>query len=897
MPPRFPIPSRATRIASLALVALLACLPARANGEASDSTAHRHDLAPQIRAARCNGGLRIDGVLSEPAWSSAEPETVFTQLDPQEGRPVSERTEVRVLLDGQALIVGARLFDREPGKIKARLSRRDDPIESDAFEVFIDSYHDHLTARRFRVNPAGAILDGLIGADGNEDDSWDPVWEAAAHIDAAGWSVEMRIPLSQLRYDPKADRWGIQFSRVIFRKGETAYFAFTPKREGGGVSRYGHLVGLAGLPHPRRLELMPYVAGRNERLDFPKEDPFRSASDYFGRAGADLKYGITSDLTLDLTANPDFGQVEVDPAQVNLTAIETFYPEHRPFFVEGADLFGFGRSRAFNNFSVPTIFHSRRIGRTPQRGLFGADYAFVDAPAQTTIGGAAKLTGRAAHGWALGLLDAVTTREDARYVDSLGTERTTVVEPLTHYFAGRTRGDFRAGNTSAGGLFTAVDRKFDEPALSSLLRSDAYIGGLDLAHAWANRRWALDADVTGSTIRGTPDAIAAAQRSSARYLQRPDHGDYFTYDPSRTRLSGYGLDASIAKTSGLHWLGSLAYVSRSPGYEANDLGYQTRADYRGLSSIVIYQENRPGRLFRNYSLFPYLNEMWDFGSERLYDSYAFDANGLFANFWPFDARYILDRRVADNRLTRGGPGAQAPQTQSWIGSLTSDTRRPWSIGVNMTHSWNEFGGYEDDPSIASSFRVSPTLRVRFEPSCSVVHALAQYVTRVPDASATATYGSRYVFATLDQRVVSLVTCADWTLTPRLSFQLYLQPLVVSGAYSSFKEFRAPGTYQFDVYGRQRGSIMRDPRGFYRVDPGNGATFMIADPDFNFRSLLGNAVARWEYRPGSTLYLVWQQSRTDVEPFGSFDFSRDYRGLLDRSPQNVFAVKLTYWLGL
>jgi uncharacterized protein DUF5916/cellulose/xylan binding protein with CBM9 domain len=892
---------RTPAAASVALASwmLLASFPALVHAQAdSASSSYRHDQAPQLRVARTTGVMRIDGLLDEPGWSAAEACTVFTQLDPEEGKPVSERTEVRVLVGEDALYVGARLYDREAARIKARLARRDDPVESDEFLVALDSYHDHLTARRFRVNPAGAIYDAAVGASGDEDASWDAVWEAIARVDGSGWTAELRIPFSQLRYNPQDDAtWGMQLTRVIFRKGEFAYSAFTPKKEQGGVSRFGHLVGLGRLPRSRHLELLPYTAARNEHLDFPDDHPFRSSSDFFGAAGLDLKYGMTSDLTLDLAVNPDFGQVEVDPAEVNLTAFETFFPEKRSFFIEGADLFSFGRSRAFNNFGVPTIFHSRRIGRAPQRTLGGPNFDFVDVPEQTTIAGAAKLTGRTRGGWAIGVLDAVTTNEDARFVDSAGSERETLVEPLTHYFAGRVRRDFRAGNTSLGGLFTAVNRRLDDPGVRDLLRSDAYIGGLDLAHAWGNRQWAFDAAVTVATIIGTPDAIVLAQRSSTRYYQRPDHDDYAVYDPTRTNLDGHGLDASISKTAGTHWQYSLAYVSRSPGYEANDLGFQTRADMRGLSSIVLYSENRPGRWFRNYTVFPYVNQMWNFGNDRVYDSYAFSGNGLLENFWPVNASVTLNRSVVDDRMTRGGPQGRSPENGNWSAGIGSDTRRSWSINANYSHAWNEAGGWGEFPSVSVSLRPAPTLRLRFQPSYTATHALAQYLMTVPDPAATATFGSRYVFASLDQRIMSLVTRVDWTLTPRLSFQLYLQPLVVTGDYSTFKEYHAPGTFEFDVYGRDRGTITRDTTGLYTVDPGNGSTFIFGDPDFNFRSLLGNAVVRWEYRPGSTLFFVWQQSRTDVQPFGDFDFGRDYRELLDHSPENVFAVKATYWIGL
>ena len=885
------------------LLLLLSCgvsTSARAQAPAADSAAtYHHETGPAIRAGRATGAIRIDGVLDEPAWATAEPATNFTQRDPEEGKPASERTEVRVLVGGDALYIGARLYDREASKVKSRLARRDDTVESDQFQVSIDSYHDHLTARLFRVCPSGAMRDAVIGSDGNEDDSWDPVWEAHTVIDGEGWTAEIRIPLSQLRYSQQADAvWGIQFQRTIFRKGENDYFAFTPKKEQGGVNRYGHLVGLGHLGSSHPLELMPYSVARNERLLTDPQDPFRSSSDYFGSVGGDLKYGVTSDLTLDLTVNPDFGQVEVDPAEVNLTAFETFFPERRSFFVEGADLFAFGRSRAFNNFSVPTIFHSRRIGRTPQRLLDPSTFGFVDAPSQTTIGSAAKLTGRTSHGWSIGALDAVTTEEDARFLDPLGMRREAVVEPLTHYFAGAVHRDLRAGNTRVGALVTAVDRKLSDVALQPLLRSDAFLGGVDLAHAWSNRRWAIDAALTGSTVRGTADAIAATQRQSDRYFQRPDHDGYATYDPTRTHLNGYGIDGSIAKRSGEHWLGSLAYVSRSPGYEANDLGFQTRADYRGFSSIALYQQNHPNHWFRNWTAYPYVNQMWNFGDDLVYNAYAFDWNGQLANYMLFEMQVVSNRSVLDDRQTRGGPQGRSPENGNWFASLTSDTRKSWSVSANYSHAWNEAGGWGEFPSLAFSFRPSQVLRLRFEPSYSRTLAKAQYVAAVTDPTASATFGKRYVFSNLKQSTASLVTRVDWTLSPRLSMQLYLQPLVVTGDYSSFKEFLTPSQFDFAVYGRNKGTITRDPSGVYTVDPQDGgSSFQFQDPNFNFRSLLGNAVVRWEYRPGSTLFFVWQQTRQDVEPFGDFDFSRDYREMLRHRAENVFAIKATYWIVL
>ncbi len=879
----------------LPLALALLAAPAFAQSHAPDSTGGAHAHAPVIHAARADGNLRIDGRLNDAAWQGATPVTAFTQLDPHEGEPATMRTEVRVLIGDDALYVGAQMFDPEPNRIRARLARRDNSADADEFDLYLDSYHDHLTGTRFRITPAGAIYDAVIAATGEEDPSWDPVWESAAHVDSLGWTAEMRIPLSQLRYNVVNEGiWGINFLRVIHRQGEYDWWSFTPKHDQAGPSRYGHLDGLGRLPVTRRLELLPYSLARNERLDVGFGNPFRSHNDWFGASGGDLKYGLTSSLTLDATVNPDFGQVEVDPAEVNLTTSETFLTEKRPFFVEGAGLFGFGQSRAYNNFGAPRILYTRRIGRPPQGRLTSSDVVFEDIPIQTTIDAAAKLTGRTQSGWSVGALDAVTAEEKGRWSSSDDVRHETPLEPLTQYFAGRLKRDLRHGNTVVGGVFTAANRRLDDPALESQLRREAYVGGVDLAHAWADRHWAFDAALSGTTVRGSQRAIAATQRSPLRYYQRPDHADYVVYDPTRTALSGYGFDASITKLAGNHWLGSLAYVSRSPGYELNDAGFQTRADYRGVSTSWWYQETKPGKVFRNYQIFPYTNHIWNFGNDLVFNATALNLNAQLANWWVVSTTGSVNYRQIDDRLTRGGPQARTVVAPSVDVNASSDPRKSWVWSADYTHAWNVAGGRGNFPSLNVTVRPSPTLRISFQPAWSVTHAMAQYVGTFQDTVAGT---PRYVFATLDQNTMSLVTRLDWTFTPRLSLQLYAQPLVVSGKYSDFKEFLHPREFDFAIYGRDEGSITRTNSGLYVVTRSNGDRLAFGDPNFNFRSLLGNAVVRWEYRPGSTLFFVWQQRRTDVVGIGDFDFSRDYSAMLHHAPENVFAVKATWWVGL
>jgi len=380
--------SIAVRLHALAgalVASSLVAHPAPAQGPAQRGPNPAAPLEPSLsHAVRAKGTVYLDGKLDESAWADAPVTDHFTQIDPNEGQPASQRTEVRVLYGDDALYVGVRLHD--DGKVTARLGRRDGPLgDSDWFGVMIDSYHDHRTAFGFDVNPLGVRRDEIKTID-VDDNSWDAVWEVATSIDAGGWTAEFRIPFSQLRFGSASDQtWGVQFERIIGRNHEYDVSTFIPKREQGGVPRYGHLDGLHDVRPGKRLEVLPYTVSKAEYIDRGL-DPFRSRHEYSTSAGADLLYRVTSSLTLNATFNPDFGQVEVDPAVVNLGVYETFFEEKRPFFVEGSEIFNFGA----NGTSGGQLFYSRRIGRTPS---LAPPSPRSDMPDVTTILGAAKLSG------------------------------------------------------------------------------------------------------------------------------------------------------------------------------------------------------------------------------------------------------------------------------------------------------------------------------------------------------------------------------------------------------------------------------------------------------------------------------------------------------------------------
>ena len=893
------------------MIALLAVLMLQA--PANDSTPASAGRAPHVvTAIRADRPPTVDGRLDDPAWILAPAVTDLRQTDPDEGAAVSESTAVRILYDETAVYIGARLFDRDPAKIVRRLARRDASTHSDDFRVFLDSYHDRRTAFEFIVNAAGVKKDVLIGEDGDFNDaSWDPVWEAATSVDSLGWIAEIRIPFSQLRFPNAQDQvWGVHFVRWIERKNEQAMFPFIGKKENGLVSRFADLVGIRDVGAPKRLELLPYTVGRGTYLQ-PKQagNPFQPPASYYRGAGADLKYGVRSNLTLDATLNPDFGQVEVDETFVNLSAFEQFLDEHRPFFIEGTEVFKFGgNGGGINNFSgSPLFFYSRRIGREPQ-GEPTSSGDFQNIPTSTTILGAAKLSGRAGDGWSVGVLDALTARERATVLDTTtGTSFRDEVEPPANYFAGRVRRDASDGNAGVGLLTTAMTRWPDTPALDVLPRS-AYAGGVDFFRRWGDKTYSLAGSIGGSYIEGDPAAMQAAQKSSNRYYRRPDARS-FRYDPNRTSLAGASASLYVNKVAGA-WRWGLAGSTNSLGFEVNDLGFQKRVDQLSVAAAVGRRWTKPGAAFRQANAYLQVAPSWNYDGDPIDREIKAFGYVQFRNFWTGDWSLVYDPAVVDDRLTRGGPLAAKPRGWSASADVTTDSRRVMSAYAFASYQHNAAGGWYLNAIPQVTLRPSAALALKLTGGYVAGHTMAQIVTKQNDTLAIGTLGTRYVFAELAEREFYVTLRASATFSPRLSFQLYAQPFTFSGDYRNFKELRARKTFTFNQYGRDNGSTIQDTLlasgtnsvPGYVVDPDgpsdSAATrFTFANPDFRTRSVKINAVLRWEYRPGSTLFVVWTQSRSGYVPYDAgFDLRRDFERqlFLDR-PTNVLLVKLNYWL--
>lgn len=882
---------------------VFALLAAGAPAAAQDGA---HPVPPPSVAAQRTAGIVLDGVLSEAEWQTPAPATAFRQTDPREGEPATQRTEVRFAYDEHALYVGARMFDSLGARgVQRQLTRRDQNVESDYLELVFDTYHDHSGKTIFQVNPSGVKYDAGQ-ASPSADPSWDPVWVVETRVDSLGWTAEMRIPWSQLRFSSAVDQtWGLQVWRYTQRLNELSMWSFVGKQETGGPARYGHLTGIRIEDRPRGLEIMPYAVARASYVTPTQPgSPFQDESAYGSRVGADIRALLGSNLTLSATINPDFGQVEQDPAVVNLSAFENYFDEKRPFFIEGSGLLSFGGLNCFNcsNASGMSLFYSRRIGRRPQGALPG-DYEYEEAPANTRLLGAAKLTGRTAGGWQIGALEAVTGREQAHVVDLDGGRSDHTVEPWTNYMMGRVKRVTKGGDRTWGLIGTSVIRGFGsgEGYLRDQLPAHAEAVGADWNLYWKKQTYRLMGNFAYSQVQGDSLAIQRLQRSSARYFQRPDReggsNRVFSnsYDPGATSLRGFGGYLRASKESGA-WLWESQVNYRSPGFEVNDMAFLTQADYVWTNGNIVRQWTQPGSWYRSIWLSAGGQMVWNFDGNQTDGQVHQYAEVVYPNLWGTSVYAHWRPEVYADRQTRGGPMVRRAAQWYVNPSIWTDSRKPLVLNVSGSLGGSTNGGSIKELGTSLRFKPATNVQLSFGPSFTHDVTDAQYVAALTDPSAADFFGTRYVFARLTQNVVSFDTRVNWTFSPTLSLELYAQPFVASGEYTEFKEFVRPRTVETRDFTEAELTPLTNAGGDvtgYRLQS-TGA--QIGNPDFNSRSLLGNAVLRWEYRPGSTLFFVWQQQRQGYEGYGDFAWGRDTGAIFDGKPDNVFVVKATYWIG-
>ncbi|MGQ0643199.1 MAG: DUF5916 domain-containing protein [Gemmatimonadaceae bacterium] len=810
------------------------------------------------QASRATAPIDIDGRAQDDVWQSAQVIEGFRVFDPVENGEPTMRTEARVAFDENNVYVLVRSFDPEPSKIMALLSRRDERTQSDWIRVIIDSYHDKRSGFEFMVNPAGVKRDMLLYNDGNEDLGWDAVWDVKTSIDSFGWLAEFRIPLNQLRY-PKRDShtFGFGIQREIGRLNERQAWPLFSRSKSGIASQLGDLHGIQGISSPRRLEVLPYAVTSNETL---------LKSNGWGRdnritAGADIKYGLTSNLTLDATVNPDFGQVEADPSVLNLSAFEQFFEERRPFFLEGSGIFRYDMQ--CNDGRCTGLFYSRRIGRSPQLGFMSDDPNAV--PPATTILGATKITGRLSNGLSLGVLDAVTDREFGG-----GAE----LEPRTNYFAARLNHEMRGGQTALGGMLTTVNRDL-APESEPFLRRSAYAGGVDFRHQFAKQNYELAGYAAASVVQGSEQAIARTQMSSVHYYQRPD--DDLEFDSTRTALSGYTGQVSLNKRGGGPWRFWMGGWYRSAGLEINDLGFMTNVNNMGVSIWHALMLNTPKAFYRRFQVNLNASHSWTTEGLSTGPGGNINWNTQLKNMWHMGSGIGVEGHGVCGACTRGGPFVRDSKSAFGWWWVEGDSRKRIFPGFNAN-----FGRSDDGRSsfAAVGGRINMRVASRFSASLG-----AGYNRNIDDNQWYGNFGAalsdttHYTFARLDQKTVSMTGRLNYTVTPTLSVQFYGQPFVSAGDYTDWRELNEGRAERYD--------------GRYKSFTNQGNL-----QGFNFKQFRSNSVVRWEYRPGSTLFFVWQQGRTEDNTYpGTFNFRRDYRTLFGAHPQNTFLIKGSYWLSL
>jgi len=853
-------------IPSAMLFAAISLLQGAAGPAATGSHPSGGTTATTAVAVRTAVPVVIDGRDDDVIWSTAPTITDFVEFSPREGGAARYRTAAKVAYDDHNFYVFIRAYDPEPQRISSVLARRDVRPPTDQLKIMIDAYHDRRTGYEFAVSPGGVKRDYAVYDDNNEDQSWDGVWDVATRVDSLGWTAEFRVPLSQLRFAPaRTHTFGFAIWRDIERyKERVAWPAYRPSQF-GFISQLGDLTGIDDIPAPRRLDVTPYAVAKNAPLPtaggFDRDQSFS--------AGADFKYGVTSNYTLDGTVNPDFGQVEADPAVLNLSAFETFFQEKRPFFLEGTGIYKFAVDCSQVNCSGEGLFYSRRIGRRPElSGLYGD----ASSPTATTILGAGKLTGRSASGLTVGLLEAVTARET-------GVGDATI-EPATNYGVLRLQQDLNNHQSGIGAIVTSVNRALDSWTRDAL-HSAAYAGGVDFRHRFGpGHNFLLTGAVTASRVSGSPAAIAATQANPVHYYQRPDSP--LRFDTTRTTLTGDAETIHLAKYGGGVVIFETSYQRISPGYDVNDLGFLRRADWQDQATWVGLQFLHPTSWYQQLRW--NFNEWHDWtsaGGLMLEQALNTNLHVQFRNNWYLHVGGTagqLGATYCDRNCTRGGPAVrESPYAAPWI-EVQGDQR-----SIVFPDVFAQYVGGDEGRTHSAYLSPSANIRVSTQATLSVGLNYSrnrdntQWYGNFPDTGAVGV--THYTFAHLDQTTRGLTLRLDYTASPTLTLQLYGSPFISKGTFSNVRELAnaraADYAARFTPYGDT--AVTNNPGGF------------------NFKQFNSNTVLRWEYKPGSAIFLVWAQGRQDfLGAEGTRSFGGDLRDLFHTHPLNTFLIKVSHW---
>ncbi len=834
-------------------------LLARADDPTAPNSARSVAATPMPAGATA---ILIDGELNEAAWLKAPMIADFVQRRPAEGAAPTFKTEARVLFDAANLYIAITATDPDPSKIVGLLSRRDSITQSDWLSVYIDSYHDRRTAYEFGVNPAGVKYDRYWFNDSNNDTSWDAVWEAAVSRSPNGWRAEFRIPFSQLRFNPSTtSTFGFAVGRILARADEASTWPLLPRSASGFVSSFGELTGLTFAQPLKKLEITPYAVSQVTTKPVERGNPLSKSPDPSGSAGVDLKYAVAPGLTFTGTMNPDFGQVEADPAVVNLSGFETFFPEKRPFFVEGSGTFSFDID--CNDGQCTGLLYSRRIGRSPHRYADVPSGGYSTAPSNTTIYGAGKLTGRIGN-FSVGALNAITSREDATISDK-GVSTASPVEPATSYSVVRANREF-ANQSRIGFMATSTNRRLTNEL--KFLPKNAFTGGADF-DLRMGKRFSLGGYWAGSSVEGTADAIAGIQQNNVHGFQRPD-ATSLSYDPTRTSLGGHSGSLSLNKISGTYTRFSSNVSYKSPGFDINDLGFLSRADEISQSNWFQIRSDTPNSWRRSININFNQWSGYNFDGDRRFAGGNINAHTTLISNWSMGAGYNAQIRGFADRLTRGGPGGYTNPSRNLWGYINTDQRKRL-VGSLSVSGWGDGKGSKNG-NISPSVTWLP--RSGLSISASMGFSSSQSDSQWIENRSTGS-NTHYVFGRLEQKTVNLTARVNYTLRPTITLQIYAAPFVSAGAYSKFKELK-----------NGRAANYEDRYAPYAYT---------GSPDFNYRAFRSTSVLRWEYRPGSALFVVWQHGQEDYVNDGRFQFGQNLSDLFATPSTNTVLVKFSRWL--
>lgn len=835
----------------------------------------------------------IDGILDDPSWEKVEWEGDFVEQRPDENTSPDFQTKFKITYDQKSLYIAVRCYDSEPDKIVRRLTRRDG-FEGDWIGFFIDSYHDKRTAFGFLVTAAGVKADVFETNNGNnEDESWNPIWYTKANIDEEGWTAEMRIPLSQLKFGKSEEQvWGLEVMRRFFREEERSVWQRLPADTPGFVSEFGELHGLLNLEPQKQLEIQPYTVASYKTFEAEKGNPFRDGTDGKMTGGLDAKIGITNDLTLDLTINPDFGQVEADPSAIALDGFQIFFEERRPFFVENKNIFDYtiSNSEAGNTFGSDNLFYSRRIGRSPQGYPNTTDGEFVDQPENTNILGAAKFSGKTKDGWSIGILESATARKYAQVYNS-GVRRREVVEPMTNYFVGRIQKDFNGKNTFVGGIITATNREQLSENVDFLHKS-AYSGGFDFKHQWNNRDWYLGGNIIWSHVKGSPEAIRDTQESITHLFQRVGAG-HVEVDATKESLTGSGGNLQLGKIGNGHWKFETGATWRSPELELNDLGFQRQADDIRHYTWIGYQTLKPDSIFRKVGINYNHWSVWDFGGEH--NSLQFNTNSWqnWKNNWFTNFGITYEPIKYSNFALRGGPRLRQSPQLSFSNGIETDGRKKVGFSIFQNGQKGVDGSYGAyNIQFGLSYQPFNALKVSAYPEYSINNDKLQFVDNI-----NVNGNTKYLNGEVQQRTLSMSLRLNYTLNPNLSIQYWGQPFISRGRYSNFKNVTNPLAKNFEdritSYSSEQISFLDDTYSIDEDMDGN-TDFSFGNPDFSFIQFRFNLVVRWEYIPGSEIFLVWSQDGSQTGNAQDALLNSLGGSIFGGSkPQNIFLLKATY----